>query len=372
MERIFRKYFFIFLSFTILFLLPKKMTEKIREQAIGVFTFSSKTGVSNRDNKEEEVQQMKLENVLLSEQIQQVGDFLSSEERIESQLKHLEMIRENLDDKQNENQKEFFLRREKHLLKRLKKQLMSLDGRVIYREPAFWSSYVWIDIGEQDNEAVKEKVVALNSPVVMGDVAIGVIDYVAKKKSRVKLITDTSLSLSARIVRGSLQNKVLLEQLQLIYDQLKIREDLFFSLPEQENALKLLMSLSENIKSSVHDRYLAKGEIRGSSSPLWRSRGQSLVGIGFNYDYDDAEGRSRDLRTGESKDKKIKAEVLLRQGDLLVTAGFDGIFPEGFILGLVEDVDSLEEGATFYNLKAKSLAPSYHELRSLTVLAPLQ
>lgn len=249
---------------------------------------------------------------------------------------------------------------------------MSLNGQVVYREPSFWNSHLWIDLGEKDNKAVQEKIVCINSPVVIGNVALGVIDYVGEKKSRVRLITDTSLSLSARVVRGGEQNKALLDGMLSILDQLKVREDLFFSDEEQNNTIHLLQGLCDNIKLHVHERYLAKGEIKGSSTPLWRSKSNTLEGIGFNYDFEDVEGPARDLRTGESVDKKIKGEVLVKEGDLLVTTGMDGIFPEGFYLGFVEKVHDLQEGAPYYDLKAKSLAPSFDELKSVTVLMPVE
>ena len=371
MENFIRKYFLIILVMCLSLALPKSFTDKIREKSVGIGALVYKRPFSKAQELAE-IEALQLENILLSTQIQQVGDFLTQEERVESQFKQLQALQQASNEIKDSEQKDFFSRREAVLLKRLKKQLMSLNGKVIYREPSFWNSHLWIDLGEKDNKAVQEKIICINSPVVLGNMALGVIDYVGEKKSRVRLITDSSLSLSARVVRGGEQNKTLLDNMLSLIDQLKVREDLFFSEEEQNNTLHILQGLSDNIKSHVHERYLAKGEIKGSSASLWRSKSQTLDGIGFNYDFEDAEGPARDLRTGESADKKIKGEVLVKEGDLLVTTGMDGIFPEGFYLGYVEKVQDLQEGAAYYNLKAKTLAPSFYELKSVTVLMPLE
>lgn len=352
-------------------LLPKSFTDRLRTKGVAFGSLLYKKSFS-KHQMDAEIEALQLENALLSSQIQQVGDFLTQEERIEAQFKQLQAVQQSLQEEKDSDLKAFFSRREAVLLKRLKKQLMSLNGKVIYREPAFWNSHLWIDLGEKDNRALQEKIVCMQSPVVIGNVALGVIDFVGEKKSRVKLITDTSLSLSARVVRGGEQSKVLLDTMLSLIDQLKSRDDLFFSLEEQHNTTALLAGLCDNIKMKVHERYLAKGEIRGSSRPLWRSKSNVLDGIGFNYDFEDVEGPARDLRTGESVDKKIKGEVLVKEGDLLVTTGMDGVFPEGFYLGFVEKVEDLQEGAAYYDLKAKTLAPSFDELKSVTVLMPLE
>ena len=371
MEKLFQRYFFVVL-FALLFLcLPKSFTEKMKECGAGVGSFITYT-MGGKKNNFEELESLKLENTLLSNQIQQVGDFLTSEDRIETQLKQLQIIEENKEKAPFSNEKEFFKRREMHLLKRLKKQLMSLSARVVFREPNFWGTRLWIDVGERDNKAVGESVIQVNSPVVIGNVVVGVVDYVGQKRSRVSLVTDSRLSLSVRALRGSEQNKMLLDHLEALNHQLYLREDLFFSLEEQVNTLKILARLEENLQKVVHDRYLAKGEIHGSSQPLWRSKAARLKGLGFNYDFEDVEGPARDLRTGERLDKKGDLCVLLKEGDLLMTTGLDGIYPEGFQVGVIESVKPLEEGACSYDLVAKSLIPDLDEIKAVTVLSAIE
>lgn len=322
----FSSYFGMCFFLCLCFMLPKSFTDKLRE-----FYVDTKVP-SFRKSSTQDREQLVLENTLLSEQLKQVREYLLVEDKIE---------------KEAESRRELLQKRLQHL-----KQ--AKHARVIYRDPAFWSSLVWIDIGQKHG-------VQLNSPVVKGDVLVGIIDYVGKKRARVRLITDSTLSVSVRILRGAEQNHSVLEHLQALREQLEYRGDLFFSLEEQQNTLKILNHLEENLQGSVHDRYLAKGEVYGSSHPLWRSKRQYLKGIGFNYDYADSHGDAVDLRT----------EGLLQEGDLLVTTGMDGIFPEGFHVAIVEKVEPLQEGAVSYNLSARSLLQDLAELHQLSVLEPL-
>lgn len=365
-NKYFQSYFAIAFVLCLLFIIPKSFTEKLREVGAQVTApiysglFFNKSSVMKQD-----LDQLALENTLLSKQIQEVRDYLVSEERLEEHFKKLDAVRS--------EKQELIKRREELLVDNLKRQLESVSAKVVYREPAFWSSLFWINVGERDNQALGYELIAYNSPVVIGSVIVGVIDYVGKNQSRVRLITDASISASVRILRGSEQNRFLLDQLNLLIDQLKFRQELFFSSEEQTNTLSILCDLQDNLKTSVHDRYLAKGELHGSSSPLWRSRLQKLKGIGFNYDYEDEEGPARDLRTGEPINKgDLSSEILLKEGDLLVTTGMDGVFPEGFHIAIVDKILPLEEGAISYSLEAKSLIANFDEIYKVSVLAPLR
>lgn len=365
-KKYFQSYFAIAFVLCLLFIIPKSFTDKLREISVQVSSPIYRGLSFNKSSvMKQDLDQLTLENALLSKQMQEVRDYLVSEERLEEQFRKLATV--------DSEKQEFVKRRQDQLLDNLKRQMESVSAKVVYREPAFWSSLLWIDVGQKDNESLGYELIAYNSPVVIGSVVVGVIDYVGKKQSRVRLITDANVPASVRILRGSEQNRLLLDQLNLLLDQLKFREDLFFSYEEQVNTLNILCHLHDNLKTSVHDRYLAKGELHGSSSPLWRSRLQKLKGIGFNYDYEDEEGPARDLRTGEPLNKEdVLPEILLKEGDLLVTTGMDGIFPEGFHVAIVEKVKPLEEGATSYDLEAKSLVENFNEIDKVSVLAPLR
>ena len=95
--------------------------------------------------------------------------------------------------------------------------------------------------------------------------------------------------------------------------------------------------------------------------------------MGFNYDFPDQDGPARDLRTGEIIGSK-KAQVgipLLKEGDLLITSGLDGIFPVGLEVAVVTKVECLREGACAYEIEAKAIAENFNELDSVFVLPPM-
>ena len=87
----------------------------------------------------------------------------------------------------------------------LKLQLKAIPAKVIYRDPASWSSFVWLGVGEKHNRALQEPIIVKNSPVVMGNVLVGVVEEVEEMQCKVRLITDSSLIPSVRSVRGGEQ-----------------------------------------------------------------------------------------------------------------------------------------------------------------------
>jgi cell shape-determining protein MreC len=180
-----------------------------------------------------EVLRLQLENQILRSQIAKAAQWLESEQHIREQMELLK----GLDKSGNEQSREFFQMRASHLRDLLRWELMAMPAQAIYRDPASWSSSMWINVGEMDNRILGRGVIAKNSPVVAGGALVGVVDYVGKRQSRVRLITDSGLSPSVRAVRG--------------------------------------------------ENYLAKGELHGSSTPFWRSRSPLLKGIGFHFDSKD-------------------------------------------------------------------------------------
>ena len=117
-------------------------------------------------------------------------------------------------------------------------------------------------------------------------------------------------------------------------------------------------------------RHLAKGELHGSSAPLWRGCSTILKGVGFNYDFSDEEGEGLELHTGRPhSDLRGRSNVsLIEVGDLLVTTGMDGIFPADLPVAFVKEVSPLSEGAIFYEILATPTAPSLIDLSVVTVL----
>lgn len=150
-----------------------------------------------------------------------------------------------------------------------------------------------------------------NAPVVRGDVIVGVIDDIKPRESRVRLLSDPALNPSVRVLRKG--------------------------------------------------QYLAKGELNGRIKPQYRRTGLQLLGTGFNYDFPDKEGPARDLR-----------DDIVQPGDILVTTGFDGVFPKGLKVAKVTKIYPLKEGDFYYDLEAESLAGSLNNLERLHVIPPIR
>ncbi len=214
--------------------------------------------------------------------------------------------------------KEVLHRRAEGLRQRLERRKLALQGRVVLREPAFWSSLLWIDLGEANNESMGLRIVADGSPVVLGDAVVGVVDLVQRSRCRVRLITDPSLVVAVRAAR----------------------------------------SLSQGPPFTL---LLAKGILRGSSSSSCRTFTPLLRGEGFQYSMADYEGSAH-----SSCDAAI-----LQEGDLLVTSGLDGIFPEGLRVASVTKIDAPSPGGYSLRLEARAAIDPREELRYLTVLPPL-
>jgi rod shape-determining protein MreC len=319
-----------------------------------------------------EIERLSQENQLLRSQMENVREWLLHEDRIQEQVTRYKLL---LQTEFNESfWTEFFKRRSQELYHALGLQICALPAKVIFREPALWSSTLWINLGEKDNQKLKKKIVGKNSPVLLGTSIVGIVEYVGDHQSRVRLITDSRLTPSVRACRGNDRNRYLLEHLEALVFSLELREDLFSSTEESAALNQHLDRLKKTLLQQSGDFYLAKGEIHGMSHPLWRSRSQILKGIGFNYDFSDDEGPARDLRSGEPYTMSRRGGLipLLRLGDLLVTTGLDGIFPPGFRVGVVSAIQTLKEGASSYEIEAVSTAGNLDLLTHVFILPPLE
>lgn len=383
-------YLFLLFFYFCLFGMPKQMTERLRAMAVCSFSpgwqllYAVKSSIlqaltlpfssSKAEflHMQQKLEDLELENKLLQSHQEHIREWLLSDERVREQYDHLNKLGNtgNLDPLY----KEFFKRRYKELCQRLELQVLSLRASVIFREPSSWSSALWIDVGEKQNKALGKKIVSKNSPVLFGTSIIGIVEYVGNTRSRVRLITDACVTLSVRAIRGGEQNRFLLEHCEPLLLALERREDLFSSQQEAASVFAILSHLCNKLKIQRNDQYLAKGEIFGSSFPLWRSRSPILKGIGFNYDFADEEGPSRDLRSGEPYDSHHKREpvALLRAGDMLVTTGLDGIFPAGYRIATVSKVQMLKEGASSYEIEAIATAGDLDEISRVIVLPSLE
>lgn len=195
-------------------------------------------------------------------------------------------------------------------------RLKTSTAEVVYRSQNNWNEYLWINKGEKSIKRL--------SPVLSGDVLIGIIDYVGKNQSRVRLLSDSRISPSVRAKR-EIGGKTLL---------------------------------------------LAKGELEGSIDKQARSAGSLFKGSGFNYDFPDSEGPARDLRTGASVEGGSDIPII-KVDDILVTTGLDGIFPKGLVVAKVVKIKPLKEGDFYYEIEAKSLAGNLNDLRFISLIEPV-
>lgn len=259
---------------------------------------------------------------------------------------------------------------QKELQELLEKELESVPAQVIFRSRLSWNSSLWLNVGEAENQLLGRTVIAKDSPVVVGTSVVGVIDYVGKKQSRMRLITDSGLTPSVRAVRGSIQNRWTAQQIDLLIERIHRSEQA--NSENSKSFIQTLLSYKGELAKSGGNWYLAKGELQGSVKPFWRSRGQILKGIGFNYDFADEEGAARELRTGKPIDNPKGTNLsIIKVNDLLVTTGMDGIFPPGLLVAEVIKISPLREGDYYYELEAKPTAGNLDDLTTVFILPPL-
>ena len=294
---------------------------------------------------EEEIHRLRLENELLQNQLSYLQELFDMENQLQQRLQYQE---------------------EQCYQELSNLQLRSLPARVVFRAQSSWYSSLWINAGERNNRKLGSVVVAKNSPVVLDMALLGVIDYVGQSWSRVLLITDPSLTPSVRAVRGCLQNRILMEHINALLDALTSRDDLDSS----EELHHHLQVFKEGLSSSKRSWFLAKGELHGQCTGLWRHTKGMLKGSGFNYDFPDKEGPARDLRSGKAVNGHDERPIL-KVNDLLITTGMDGIFPAGLHVAQVTKINTLCEGGYYYDLEAKPIINNIDDLSLVFVLPPI-
>ncbi|MEN9344024.1 MAG: hypothetical protein RLZZ453_811 [Chlamydiota bacterium] len=356
-------YFFLILSFFILLSFPVKVTERIRAFATSSIApcwqgvdkvrqmFASSSSVSTREKEE-----LRQEIILLRSQLDNVKQWLAQEDRIKQEWQRYQQLSPSF------SQSDFFKRRVNEIKEILRLTSLAVPAQISFREPALFGSSLWINVGEKQNVRLGKKVIAKNSPVILGSCVVGIVEFVGDTQSRVRLITDSCFSISVRAVRGGEQNRYLFEHVKALLQALQTRNDLG-AFEEKNSLISSLLLLQEKLEIDAPDFYLAKGEVKGSGTALWRSREMTLKGVGFNYDFPDAEGPAHPLQS--------KHPHLLEKGDLLLTTGWDGLFPAGLKVATVITVDPLKEGAIAYSLQASPLVCDLSHLSYVFVLPPL-
>jgi len=229
---------------------------------------------------------------------------------------------------------------------------------VIFQAQSPWSNTIWIQAGTKDSQVTK------NSPVLVGDVLVGIVDFVSERASRVRLLSDPSVRRAVRVVRSDVKQRTVLQASHELLDHFDE------SIPCEQELIsplkRILRHLVERLEPLTEMR-LAKGELQGADHPsslyLWR-------GIGFNYEVSDEYGPKRDLRTGQTLSHNMRIP-LIQAGDILETSGLDGFFPRSLRVATVVSVFPLEEGATAYRILAKSACPEFPHFDQVTLLPAL-
>ena len=344
-------YFAIGLILFLLLNLPAPFMGNLRNS----FIFSSKLYAARGVSDEEiELMRLRIENEALKDQISVVRNWLKDEERIESYMKKLQEWRNDF------GFEEFYRRRISDLSHILSIQVHSLEAKVIFRDPAFWSSGVWINKGESENRLLGRRVIAKNSPVIVGSCLVGVVEQVEEHRSYVRLITDSQLTPAVRAVRGCEANSHLSDLIVHLSEEINLRPDI----EGKEVLLTSLNVVKEKLLSETETSFLAKGELRGSSYPVWRQRSNVLKGIGFNFEFSDEEG-------GAKRIHEKHTEAILKKGDLLITSGLDGVFPRGLCVAVVKKILPLKEGSFSYELEALAACPNLSELTTVRICPPI-
>jgi rod shape-determining protein MreC len=375
MQRFFLFFFGLFLF--LLLSLSTSFTDHLRGKTVSFISSISAKGNDDKSSSpaqgagNKRFYELEMENELLKEQMGGIYEWLTFHERIEEQVERLKQLSE---EKQTDLYwQEFFQRRSEDLRKILEVEHQAMPAKVVFREPQSYGSSVWINVGSKNNESLGRLIVAKNSPVLLGSALVGVVEQVEEKISKVRLLTDSAFIPSVRANRGKTQDRYLYDLVHILIKQIHDREDLFPSAEDREEFFSELSSLQKNLQKTEKDWYLAKGELHGSSNPLWKNLYPTLKGIGFNYDVSDYEGPSRDLNTG--KDLSLHTSFLplslIQKGDLLTTTGLDGVFPAGLQVAIVSKVFPLEEGSYSYSIEALPVCPSFDDLSVVFVLPPL-
>lgn len=317
---------------------------------------------------QEDHQHLQLQNQLLETQIAHLQKQLHEQLLLSSQIAQMASL---------SSEKAVALTEEyqqslQKILPTIHARLTAIPARVIFRSFDTWNSCLWINVGETANQTHHSTIIARNSPVVVGRAIVGIIDYVGKHQSRVRLISDSRLIPSVRAARGGEQDFLIAEQIERLLQQMESKKQLPLSPDDHKHLSTLLTQLKKNLQPFKRTWYLAKGELLGSSSPSRIGQNISLKGTGFNYDFADEEGDSRDLRNGKSLQHPQEPAIpILKVNDILVTTGMDGIFPPGFQVATVTRVELLKEGDYFYNLEAQPIAGPLEEISLVFVLPPV-
>lgn len=229
----------------------------------------------------------------------------------------------------------------------------SLSAQVIFRDPFSWGSSLWINLGKQ---SCSSSILRKNSPVIVGQFLLGIVDYVGQKQSRVRLITDVGLTPSVCVATEDMQDIILRSSLTVVVEQLK-RKGISLNSSQEISLLHSFLSrLEHNIFCKNKKYNLCRGILYGTGSPLWKKHKNLLKGQGFCFQESLQEDNF----------------CLIKENDILVTTGIDGIFPAGLLVAKVTHVFEKKEGFYSYNLEAVPLIENFDDISHVLVLPPVE
>ncbi|MBA3721817.1 MAG: hypothetical protein H0W88_05390 [Parachlamydiaceae bacterium] len=342
----------------------KIATFKAKSTSTDLYQHENGTALTPKD----EINRLQLENQLLTNELINATKLIADKQALDRHLAELANLAPTALPTINSSY-QAYINRLKNIISF---KVQALPARIIFRSLGTWNSSFWINVGETDNKQYSTKIVAKNSPVLSGNSIIGVIDYVGTNQSRVCLITDPRLAPSVRAVRGGEQDFATDNNVDSLLKTLQNKKTIIVAEDDRQVLVKLLSQVKETLQPSKKTWYLAKGELQGSVRSSGRVQNQILKGSGFNFDFSDAYGDARDLRTGRLlNDNKSTPIPILKVHDILVTTGLDGIFPPNLQVAIIEKIELLKEGDYYYELEARPMAGNLNELSLVLVIPPL-
>ncbi|EPP34481.1 rod shape-determining MreC family protein [Chlamydia ibidis] len=215
--------------------------------------------------------------------------------------------------------------------------------RIIYRDPAYWGSSCWVNVGKQQG-------VQKNSPVLSGKFLVGLVDYVGNTQSRIRLITDVGMKPSVVAVRGGIQAWVVKNYARELINHIEKLSDVYILEKDKYEKIFQLEELESLIPCNEENTWLLRGTLSGRGGSLWQPEASILYGEGFF---------------------SSNGKTTLQIGDILVTTGLDGVFPPGLLVAKVLQIFPPNEGACCFKIEAQSLATDITQSH-LLILPPME
>lgn len=369
-KKFFASYFFICFLIIASLSLSNTTSEKMRGNAMALvapfwnFFYSYSLRIEADDNSlsTEKLERLALENQLLKNQLGFLKQQFDQLATLKNRLLELKQVQA----PEFKELSSLYQKSISRISNEIKLQTDMIPAKVIYRTVDQWNSIIWINVGNDHN--LEHNIVAKNSIVLADQAIVGIIDYVGKSQSRVRLISDSRLNPSVRALRGGEQDQLVAYQIDRLTQSLSPK--MLSVLGKESQFLEKLHSIKNALSPHKKTWYLAKGELQGSLFPVGYGP-VILKGTGFNYDFADQYGEARDLRTGETGRPNDLVIPLLKVNDILVTTGMDGVFPEGLKVATVSKIETLQEGDYFYQIEAEPLAQNIESLSLVFVIPPL-